>query len=235
MRKFMKRRVLERCSTLIVFMLVGIFVCAGPAAGKDNPFSLNAAYSRQDQLQLAAGYQLSEYFGLELGYQDLNSWLPGSRWQGKMEFAPLTGLDFSLGYDFTGKNLLLGAATELPVKENLNLVSAVNLINATEAKTKYLDYLCGMQIGIGYNHTILAGAKGLYEVGEPHEPELFLQLDLNWRLPKGFGISYEPMIGVEGEFSQRLTVSKQWEAAKAGLFVGHKDDYQWDFGVAVSY
>ena len=235
MLMFNKKHGFERCLTLVVFMLTALLLYAGPAVAKDSPFSIDAAYSKQDQLQVAATYQLSERIGLEVGYQDLNSWLPGNKWQGKIGVTPLTGLDLSLGYDFTGKNLLLGATAGFPFKENLKLVSALNLISATEAERKYLDYLCGMQIGIGYNHTILAGAKGLYEFGTPHEPELFLQLDLNWQLPKGFGISYKPTIGVEGEFAQRLTVSKQWDTVKAGIFAGHKDNYQWDIGLTVSY
>ena len=235
MLKLNKKYGFERCWALVVLMLIAILVCVGPAAARETPFSLDAAYSKQDQLQVAANYRLSERFGFELGYQALSPWLSGNEWQGKLEVTPLTGLDLSLGYDFTGKHLLLGANAGFPFKENLKLVSTLNLISATEAERKYLDYLCGMRIGIGYNHTILAGAKGLYEFGTPHEPELFLQLDLNWQLPKGFALSYKPTIGVEGEFAQRMTVSKQWDAVKVGIFAGHKDNFQWDFGLAVSY
>ena len=99
-------------------------------------------------------------------------------------------MDLSLGYDFTGKHLLLGADAEFPFKENLKLVSDLNLISATTAEQKYLDYLCGMEIGIGYDHAILAGAQGLYEFGTP-EPELFTNL---MAVPRALPLSYNKIV-----------------------------------------
>ena len=88
-----------------------------------------------------------------------------------------------------------------------------------------MDYLLGLQIGIGYNHYLLAGAQGEYNLQEDHEPELFVELDLNWRLPKGFGIRVQPHIGVEGNFHHQTTVFKAWpNKLETGLVAGQDPD-----------
>jgi len=235
MRKFNKKHGRQRCLAFVVFILTAFVVSVGPAVAGEKPFSLEAEYSKEDQLQVAASYQLSERFAFELGHQSVSDWLDTKGWQGKLKVTPWSGMDFRLGYDFSGNRLLVGADAEFPFKENLKLVSALNWINATAVDQKYLDYQCGLEIGIGYDHTILAGAQGLYEFGKPHEPELFLALDLNWQLPKGYALSYNPTISVEGAFTQYLTVAKEWEDVKVAFFAGHEDDFAWNFGLTVSY
>ena len=69
-------------------MLIAILVCVGPAAARETPFSLDAAYSKQDQLQVAANYRLSERFGFELGYKALSPGCRGMNGKGSLKLLP---------------------------------------------------------------------------------------------------------------------------------------------------
>jgi hypothetical protein len=233
-----KKGIVHKLVLVALLLVGGLLWLDLPAYGEDNPFSLSASYSLRDQAQFQAGYQINEQFGVDVGYLDLGpSEFPDSRWQGRLNLKPLKGLDLHAGYDFTGNNYLLGGKAKLPLNDNLNLVSTLEkIIPAEGTGEKYLDYLCGLQIGIGVNHYILAGARGLYQIDAAHEPELFLELDLNWRLPKGFGIRFAPHVGVEGNLSHQTSFSKRWgERLRAEIFVGQEEDQRWDCGLLVSY
>ncbi|NLM38225.1 MAG: hypothetical protein GX202_08885, partial [Firmicutes bacterium] len=120
--------------------------------------------------------------------------------------------------------------------QNLRFVSELNAILPTGSGAKYLDYLTGLQIGIGYNHYLLAGAQGGFDLAEGHEPELFVELDLNWRLPKDFGIRVQPHIGVEGNFHHQTTIFKTWpNKLETGLVVEQELGGRWDVGLFLRY
>ncbi len=229
-------------SLYLRFILIGLIITGGlfllksPVYGKDNPFTLSASYSLQEQAEIQGIYHFNQNFAIDFGYQRVGRYLSGNRWQGRVVFTPVTGLDLKTGYDFTGKNLLLGLDSQVPLGRNLRVISEIEgLLPGADGK-KYLDYYTGLMIGIGIEQYIIAGARGLYEFGIPHEPELFLQLDLNWQLPKGFHIRLQPLVGVEGDFCHQTTLLKQWEnGIETGIFVGQKEDHSWNFGVVASY
>lgn len=224
---------------LILISLIvagGLFSSRAPVYGGDDPFTISGSYSLQEQAQIQGNYQFNQNFAVDFGYQRVGQYLSGNRWQGRMVFTPVTGLDLKTGYDFTEKNFLLGLDTQLPLGRNLRLVSDLETLFSGAEGRNFLDYYCGLMIGIGIEHYIVAGARGLYEFGIPSEPELFLQLDLNWYLPKDFKIRFQPLVGVEGEFCHQTTLLKKWEnGLETGVYVGQKEDHSWNFGVMASY
>jgi len=222
--------------------LIGLFVWGAvcgvgqPVAGAV-PWSGMLSYSLRDQAQFQVGYQANEYFGFDLAYRDLGlETLTGNRWQGRLLFTPGDRFDFQVGYDLTGEHILVGGQAQIPLNQNISFISAVNGIIPENKDEKIVDYRLGLQIGIGYNHYLFAGAQGEYQLDTDHEPELFVELDLNWRLPKGFGIQVQPHIGVEGEFYHQTAVFKTWpNQLETGIVFGQEPDNQWEVGVFLRY
>lgn len=221
--------------TLIGCFLVVMFLATGLPTSGATPWSWSASYSLRDQAQLQVGYQLNDYLGVDVAYQDLdNKEFAGNRWLGRILLTPVEGVELRAGYDFTGEQYLVGGRTALPLNDNLRFVSALTKMIPAHDGDKYLDYLVGLEIGIGYNHHLLAGAQGLYQWEKTgQEPELFVELDLNWRLPKNFGIRLQPYVGVEGEFSHQTSVYKKFDHVQAGLSFGQDTDQNWDIGLFV--
>lgn len=232
MRKLSKLHV-----ALIGVLIWGAVFGAGRPVAAATPWFGTVSYSLQDQVQFQVGYQVNAVVGFDLAYRDLGlRALTGNRWQTRLLLTPGDRFAFQAGYDLTDEQYLVGGQANIPLNQNLHFVSEVNTILPAESGDKYVDYLVGLQIGIGYNHYLLAGAQGEYNLAEDHEPELFVELDLNWRLPKSFGIRVQPHIGVEGEFCHQTTVYKTWpNHLETGLTVGQDFDGQWDVGLYLRY
>ena len=232
MKKLGKLRIV-----LVGLIIWGAVLGVGLPVVAATPWSGTVSYSLRDQAQFQVGYQLNEVVGFDLAYRDLGlQELTGNRWQTRFLLTPGDRLAFQAGYDLTGEHYLVGGQANVPLNQNIRLVSGVNTILPADKGAKYVDYLLGLQIGIGYNHYLLAGAQGEYNLQEDHEPELFVELDLNWRLPKGFGIRVQPHIGVEGNFHHQTTVFKAWpNKLETGLVAGQDPDGQWDVGLFLRY
>lgn len=221
---------------LIGCLLVGMIFSIGLPAAAATPWSWSASYSLRDEAQLQVGYQFNDFLGVDLAYQNLdNKEFAGNRWLGRILLEPVDGVNLQVGYDLTGEQYLVGGETALPLNQNLRFISEVTKMIPVHDGNKYLDYLVGLEIGIGYNHYLLAGAQGLYQWHADHEPELFVELDLNWRLPHNFQIRLQPYVGVEGAFSHKTTVYKDWDQVQAGLVFGQDTDARWDIGLFARY
>lgn len=224
------------------FMLVGLMILGAvfgiglPVAGA-SPWSGTASYSLRNNGQFQVGYQVNDVLGFDLAYRDLGiQALKGNRWQGRLLLSPVETVGLQAGYDLTGKHYFVGGQADLPLNQNLRLITGLNTIIPTDGGNKYLDYRLGLEIGIGYSHYLFAGAQGEYELGTDHEPELFVEMDLNWRLPKNFGIRVQPHIGVEGDFSHQTTVFKQWaNKLETGVSFGQDAHGRWDVGLVARY
>lgn len=222
---------------LMVISILGmVFVAGLPVAGA-TPWSGTASYSLQGKAQFQVGYQVNDLFAFDFGYRELaGEALTGNRWLGQIRWTPVETMAFHAGYDLTGDHYLLGGRAQLPLNPNLTLVSGLNKMLPAEGGSKYLDYRLGLQIGIGYHHYLFAGGQGLYQVGADHEPELFVELDLNWFLPQNWAVRVQPHVGVEGDFSHQTTVTKEWtNKLETGLFVGQDTKGRWDLGLFVRY
>lgn len=232
MRKLGKLRV-----ALVGLLILGAVFGVGLPVAAATTWSGTVSYSLREQAQFQVGYQLNKVLGFDLAYRDLGlQELTGNRWQTRLLLTPGDRLAFQAGYDFTGEQYLVGGQADVPLNQNIRLISEVNTILPAKSGAKYVDYLLGLQIGIGYNHYLLAGAQGEYQLQEDHEPELFVELDLNWRLPKGFRVRVQPHIGVEGNFHHKTTVFKAWPSKlETGLAVGQDPDGQWDVGLFLRY
>ncbi len=232
MKKLGKLRIV-----LVGLIIWGAVLGVGLPVVAATPWSGTVSYSLRDQAQFQVGYQLNDLFGLDLAYQDLGlQELTGNRWQTRLLLTPGDRLAFQAGYDWTGEHYLVGGQANVPLNQNIRFLSEVDTILPANSGDKYVDYLFGLQIGIGYNHYLLAGAQGEYQLREDHEPELFVELDLNWRLPKGFGIRLQPHVGVEGNFHHKTTVVKAWpNKLQTGLAVGQDPDGEWNVGLFLRY
>jgi hypothetical protein len=222
---------------LICLIILGTVLGSGLSAAGATPWSGSASYSIQGKAQFQVGYQVNDLFGFGLGYGEVASGaLAGNRWRGQINMTPLETMAFQAGYDLTGNNYFLGGQAEFPLNQNLAVASELDVVIPARDGAKYLDYRLGLQIGIGYQHYLFAGGQGLYQVGTPHEPELFVELDLNWQLAQNWGIRLQPHVGVEGEFSHRTTVTKEWaNNLETGLFVGKNTEGRWDVGLFARY
>jgi hypothetical protein len=231
-----KKQVKSQIVLIGCFLVVMILGASLPTSGA-TPWSWATSYSLRDQAQFQVGYKFNDYLGFDVAYQDLKQKeLAGNRWLGRILLTPVDGVDLQVGYDLTGEQYLVGGRTALPLNENLRFVSALTKMIPVNDGDKYLDYLVGLEIGIGYNHHLLAGAEGLYQWGiTGQEPELFVELDLNWRLPKNFGIRLQPHIGVEGKITHQTSVYRNFEHLQAGLFFGQDADARWDIGLYARY
>ncbi|HEY8393117.1 MAG TPA: hypothetical protein VIL83_10385 [Capillibacterium sp.] len=231
----MRKSRLQR--TLLYFLIAGMVFGVGlPAAGA-TPWSGTASYSTQGQAQFQVGYQVNDRLALGFGYGELTgNVLTGNRWLSEFRWTPKETMALQAGYDLTGNHYFLGGQAQLPLNQNLTFVSGLKTVLPAQGSSKYVDYRLGLQIGIGYHHYLFAGGQGQFQTGVEHEPELFVELDLNWSFPQNWAVRFEPHVGVEGDFSHKTTVTKGWaNEMETGLFVGQDAQGHWDVGLFVSY
>lgn len=222
---------------LLFFSVLGLVFGLGlPAAGA-TPWSGTASYSSQRKAQFQVGYQLNDQFVLDFGYRELSEQtLTGNRWLGELRWTPKETVALQAGYDLTGDHYYLGGQAQFPLNQNLTFGSGLKAILPAQGDAKYMDYRLGLQIGIGYHHYLFAGGQGEFQTGAQHEPELFVELDLNWFFPQNWAVRFTPHVGVEGDFSHQTTVTKEWaNQLKTGLFVGQDTQGRWDVGLFVRY
>lgn len=229
----MRRMCRSRLIWLAVLILGGSLFVAAPAGAKEEKaYSLRASYSLLEEFGFELSRRFNPSFYLNLGFSD-------QRWRLQAEFLPVPAWTFKAGYDVTDEKYLAGLEHRWRLGENITLLSALDYFRLREGEGSSLDYRSCFQIGIGGDNLVYAGVQGEYvppAVNNPavHNPEFFIQLDLNWYFRRGWHLRFEPTIMVEGDFYHRLTLDRKWEnGITGGLYIGQNRDYYWDAGLFI--
>lgn len=225
----MRRICRSRIFLLSLLILGGLLCVAAPAGAKeDKPYSIRGSYSLLEDFSFEVSRRFDPSFYLNLSFSDLC-------WRLQAEFLPVPALALKAGYDVTGEKYLAGLEHRWRLGENIMLLSAVDYYQPREGEEYSLDYQSCFQIGIGGDNLVYAGVQGEYIPEADHNPEFFIQLDLNWYFRRGWHLRFEPTIMVEGDFYHRLTLNREWDnGIEGGFFIGQNREYYWDAGIFIN-
>lgn len=225
MRKICRSRILLPA----VLILGGVFLAAAPAgAGEDKSYAVRGSYSLLEDFSLEGDYRFDPSFYLNFSFLD-------KHWRLQAKYLPVPALALKAGYDATDGKYLAGLEHQWRLGENIMLLSEVTGFKPREGDEYSLDYQSRFRIGIGGDNLVYAGIKGDYIPEVEHDPEFFVQLDLNWYFRHGWRLRFEPYIMVEGDFHHRISLDRKWDnGIKGGIFIGQNEEYYWDAGLFIN-
>ncbi|NLY88544.1 MAG: hypothetical protein GX085_02845 [Firmicutes bacterium] len=214
---------------LAVLALGGLFF-GGVSAGavEDKPWSLMGGYAVEEGALFDGTYNLSPAWQLNLSRLE-------ERLQLRAVYLPTPNWSLQAGYDFTKEQYLAGLKYRGELGENTAFLAKATGYRRRDVNEYLLDYQCDLEIGVNleHDHLVFAGIRGEYIPGKPHDPEIYIRLDLNWNFGRDWHLRLEPLVLVEGRIDHRTTLSRKWpNGTEAGIYCKN-EEFRWDAGIFV--
>lgn len=193
---------------------------------ENRPWSLMGGYAVEEGALFDGTYSFSPAWQLNLSRRE-------ERLQLRAAYLPVPNLSLQAGYDFTTEQYLAGLKYRGEMGENTAFLAKATGYRQQDVDEYFLDYQFDLEIGIHHGHLVFAGIRGEYIPEKPHDPEIYVRMDLNWDFGRNWHLRLEPLVLVEGRVDHRTTLSRKWSnGTEIGIYCKN-EDLRWDGGIFV--